>query len=384
MKRCNVCGSPLDEPIYQSESNVSITSLCTLREGCKKVWLCPICTHLSSEALEDTNQYYETDYRILLNEEDEDQIYEVRDGKTIYRTEHQIKTLLQKVPLPQNSKLLDFGCAKASTAKRLLSTRKDLYISLFDVSSMYTNYWDQFIKSDQYALYQTPDHWRANFDLITSFFALEHIPSPLSTVRNIADLLDQNGTFYGIVPDTFGNRADFVVIDHVNHFTKVSLYRLLMDAGFQEINIDSRAHRGALIFTARKKGPRTPAPCIGSIPKDAHELAVYWKNIGATIRSIEGSFMDKTGAIYGSGFYGSYILSTLATRSRITCFIDANPYQQGKTVFGKPVISPENMPSEINLVYVGLNPSIAHEVMNQLGWEDNHQLTLIYMDDELE
>ncbi len=90
----------------------SLTSLCQLQKGPAKVWFCPQCGHLSSPALEATEEYYANDYKILLNHEEEDQIYEVVDGKVVYRTDHQLKVLNAKIPLRNGALVLDYGCAK--------------------------------------------------------------------------------------------------------------------------------------------------------------------------------------------------------------------------------------------------------------------------------
>ena len=119
MMHCNVCLTEIEKPVYVANSNQSLTSLCELRDGQVNVWSCPVCSHLRSEAFADTVAYYESDYKILLSDEEEDQIYEVKEGEIVYRTDHQITTLLHKLNLPAGATVLDYGCAKASTLKKL-------------------------------------------------------------------------------------------------------------------------------------------------------------------------------------------------------------------------------------------------------------------------
>ena len=68
----------MGEPIFAASSQHALTSLCEVRPGRARVWACSACGHLRGEELPDTGAYYESDYRILLNHDDEDQIYEVR------------------------------------------------------------------------------------------------------------------------------------------------------------------------------------------------------------------------------------------------------------------------------------------------------------------
>jgi SAM-dependent methyltransferase len=378
--RCNVCDSALGEPIFSASSEQSLTSLCELRAGRTQVWACDNCGHLRGEALPDTDAYYESAYRISLDHEDEDQIYEVRGDRIVFRNEHQLSTLLEKVTLPQGAMLLDYGCAKAAVPKRLLQQRADVQVHLFDVSDMYAAHWEALVPADRRAVHHTPPHWQGRFEVITSFFALEHIPSPKETVRQIAAMLREDGVFYGIVPDTFGNAADFVVIDHVNHFTVPSLHRMLAGAGFAQIEIDATVHRGALVFVARRLGALRPHPDVAATIARALELADFWDGFGKRILAAELAHRDAQAAIYGSGFYGAYIASTLRQPDKVQCFLDRNPYQQAKTLFGKPILAPEQLPESVRVLYAGLNPSIARGILGQLEWLQARKLKLVFMD----
>ena len=378
--KCGVCDTSISEPLFESGSERSLTSLCELQMGQVRVWSCTSCGHLSSDVLANIENFYDTEYRILLDHEDEDQIYEVVGDKVVYRTDHQVSTLMSKLDLHKGARILDYGCAKASTPRRLTALRPDLDINLFDVSAMYTNYWEQFLPSDKCAIYETPSDWQSAFDVVTSFFALEHIPKPGETVRQIASLLNEDGVFYGIVPDTFGNVADFVVIDHVNHFTHHSLDCLLRNAGFVDVNIDSDAHRGALIFTARKMGQNNCKYELEPTLAASRELATYWSGMGVRMQAAESKHAGSTSAIYGSGFYGAYILSLLREPHQVECFLDASPFQQGKVLFDRKVLAPSELPDSVSVIYVGLNPKIARDVMAEMDWLEGCDLTLIYLD----
>jgi SAM-dependent methyltransferase len=378
--RCNVCDSALGEPIYTASSEQSLTSLCELRAGRTRVWACDDCGHLRGEALPDSDAYYETAYRISLDHEDEDQIYEVRGDQIVFRNEHQLSTLLDKVQLPNGALYLDYGCAKAAVPRRLLRQRADVQVHLFDVSDMYAAHWDTLVPAARRAVHHTPPHWQGRFEVITSFFALEHIPSPNETVGQIAAMLKEDGVFYGIVPDTFGNAADFVVIDHVNHFTVPSLHRILARAGFVQIEIDAAAHRGALVFVARRQGAPYPPPDVAATIARAVELAGFWDGFGKRILAAEFANRDAASAIYGSGFYGAYIATTLRQPDKVHCFLDRNPYQQTKTLFGKPILAPEQLPEHVRVLYAGLNPSIARGILGQMEWLQARKIRLVFMD----
>lgn len=377
--KCSVCNSCATALIYESASDISLTSLCQFQYGKTKIWQCSACGHLFGRELSDTRGYYSTDYRILLDHEDEDQIYEVQADRIVYRIEHQLDTLLSMVDFKNGARFLDYGCAKGAMSKRLIATRPDLQIHLFDVSESYREYWRSFIGHERCAVDDIPEDWKSSFDIVTSFFAMEHIPDPLATARMIRDLLSDGGCFYGIVPDPLGNYADLVVIDHVNHFTQSSLFCLLRQAGFENIHISRDVHRGALVFKASTTGSTSISPTVEL--EEARTACAFWMSISNRIWVAEDQYADKAAAIYGSGFYGAYIGSLLRRPGNLRCFLDASPFQQGKQLMARPIFAPSALPQDIEVLYVGLNPAFARNIISQMDWIKARNLVVVYLDE---
>lgn len=96
---CNICHTKLGAPLYEASSDYALTSLCELLRPSADLAV-PDLWALAGEALPDTHNYYDSNYRILLDHEDEDQIYLVEGERIVYRTEHQVNTLLSKLDLP--------------------------------------------------------------------------------------------------------------------------------------------------------------------------------------------------------------------------------------------------------------------------------------------
>ena len=364
MSHCHVCGQPLQSPLYQSAHAVSITSLCVVRPERVAVAFCGACGHLQTEALADLGEYYDRNYKILIGSEDEDQLYAVVDGRKVFRTEHQVNTLLAKVPLPTGARVLDYGCAKSSSLRRLTELRPDLEPHVFDVSDMYLPYWNRFVRPENCALYTLKPEWANHFDLITSFFALEHVADPRALTRAIASLLKPGGHFYCIVPNVYANTADFVVADHINHFSATSLRHLLHDAGLQVISLDGHSHASAWVLVATKQVPTAAElPANGEVAafgQQSRDMAAYWQGFADRVRAFEaGHEAESKVAIYGSGFYGTFIATCLKNPDRVACFLDQNPHRQRQRLLDKPILPPEHLPADVSVVYVGLNPRLA-------------------------
>lgn len=375
--------------LYDSASTSSLSSLCQILPGAKIVRYCEECGHLAANGVADAEAFYETDYRILLDEEDEDQIYDTSGDRIVTRTDHQMAILSDKIALDPALTVLDYGCAKAAMARKIAAAYPGIGMHLFDVSHMYEPFWDRFVSKDRQAIHQAPEEWNGRFDLVTSFFAFEHIAEPAAAIAHVAQLLKPGGQFYMIVPDISGNAADFIVVDHVNHFTKTSAERLMADAGFDEIDVDQGCHRGALVVSARKSGAARvetdQTAAKEAILAEAQKLAAFWSGAADRIRTNEAASPPGSKvAIYGSGFYGAFIHSNLENPGSTVCFLDQSPWQQGKTLFGIPIIAPGDLPEDVGTVYAGLNPVIARKVMQTQPWAGRQTLQIVYLEESLQ
>jgi len=268
-------------------------------------------------------------------------------------------------------RLLDYGCAKSSTIRALVAHAPNIIPHLFDVSARYVPFWERFAVSGNWAVNVPKPEWNERFDVITSFFSLEHIPTPNQTVQEIADLLAPGGYFYAIVPDVSTNVADLIVVDHCNHFTESSVTRLISDAGLNLIEVDTSAHRGALVVVATKPkvsmyaNTSSMAQRIAEKRSELLEIADFWKNAADHVREYE-STLHGPAAIYGAGFYGAFIAASLAQPARISCHIDQNPFLQGQMFDGKPVVPPAQVPVSIRSIMVGLNPAHARNIISDI------------------
>ena len=374
---CHVCGHQLEQPVYVSECAVSLTSLCELRPGRTRVYFCEHCGHLQTDQLASLRNYYDEDYKILLDSEEEDQLYRIVDGQIIYRNDHQIRTLLGKSELAPGARVLDYGCAKGAALRRLLELRPDVAGCLYDISSMYRPFWERFRRPGDWAIAALPASWEASFDLVMSYFVFEHVIDLRSTLSEVRWLLKPDGVFHFIVPNVYANPCDFVVSDHVHHFSRQSLEDCLRRHGLSPLEIDETAHESAFVVRACpagkseesvQPGPDTTQPLAQRVA----EMARLWEHAAHGIRSFEQrqQAASAPAAIYGSGFYGSFIASCLERLDRVECFLDMNPFRQGKQLFGKPVIPPDKLDPSCSAVYVGLNPRIARSSIAKVtGWE---------------
>ncbi len=375
---CSVCDNPSVALIYESASTASITSMGEMLEAKTRVWLCDTCGHVMSDPLPDTQQFYADNYRISVGSDDEDQVYEVRGGQVTYRNEHQSTVFNQKVRLEPGSRVLDFGCAKATMMRRLRKDRPDVEIYLFDVSQNYESFWDSIAEKSNRAVHTIPEEWFGTFQLVTSYFSLEHITDPVRALESIHRLLGPTGELYAVVPYALTNIGDLIVVDHVNHFTVSSMRHALRRAGFSNIAIDVEAHRGALVVKAGKTGQSEPSDVKVRETVLAKKLGEYWQSAGDRLREAEGR-AGTPAAVYGAGFYGMYVFSALSRPDDIQCFVDRSPYLQGKQVCGKAIKAPAALSKQVKTLYLAVNPSVANAVASALREEGITDPDLVFL-----
>lgn len=375
-QRCNVCTAPLGGPVYRSPENASITTMNRIIPGRTEVYFCDACGHLQTTPLPNLAEYYASEYAINLASDDDDQLYKVVDGVPVYRAEHQASVLLAKVPLAAGMRVLDYGCAKAATLRKVLAQRPGIVPYAFDVTDRYVPFWERFVAAGHFAAHEVPAAWSGEIDVVLSFYSLEHADDLAGFLGRTRRLLKSGGVFYLIVPNAYANVADFVVADHVNHFSEPSLRAMLARAGFADVDVDAQAHDAAFVVTARAHAdPSLPEPdpsAIRACRQQAVEMADFWQGAANRVAAFEASLpKDAARAIYGAGFYGNYIASALREPDAVTCFVDQNAHLQGRTMLGKPVVAPGALPPAVKTVFVGLNPRHAREVIDGIAaWRD--------------
>ena len=374
MYTCNLTGKELEQPIYISSGNLSITSLSSFRKGKAEVYYSESIGHLITKPPMDVQAYYNTEYTISLDSEDDDQLYAFADGKNVYRLEHQANVMFEKVAFKEAAKVLDYGCAKGGVMKRLTGLRKDISPYLFDVSQMYIPFWEKFVKPEQWCSYSVKPEWKGSFDVVTSFFVLEHVENPIHEVLQMREVLKDGGILYFIVPNVFKNKADFILSDHINHFSRSSLNYLLAQTGFEKISIDEEAHNAAFVVMARKVKREVNFTAdqglLAETKKEFIALAAFWKGLQGQIQNFEVNVTDNDVAIYGAGVYGNFIASCLKDITKVKYFVDQNIFLQGKSVLDKPIIAPAELPENIMTIYIGLNPiSAKNNIANIESWK---------------
>lgn len=384
MKLCRVCGTALSAPAYETPAP-ALTSVMTPADIPAQAFICAACGHAQSPDLPDVAAFYDSGYRISLASDDHDQIVRVSaEGVPLYRTDLQAEVSLRLLDLPQGAKLLDYGAAKADTLRKVVRARGDLHPHVFDVSTDYAAAWQGWVAVEDQATYETPAHWQGRFQAAMSHFALEHVAEPRRFLDTLHGLVAEGGKLLVTVPDPVINVCDMIVADHLNHFTVPSLKRAFADAGFRIESIDAETFPGAFfVLATRCAGPQDPALAPDEVAKacaEATAICTFWQAARAHVDAAAQRLKGRRAAIYGAGFYGSWLLGRIGDLVDVTLFLDQNPHLAGRPHLGRPVLLPAEMPADVDLVFVGLNPLRARDIIASVPALQRPGLEFVWLD----
>lgn len=381
MTQCYVCESPI-EAFALSLAAPALSSLTTEIDVPTRVAVCDRCGHGQSPEPVELASFYDVEYRISLQSDEFDQLYATVDGNPQYRTEKQLEVLLGMVDVFDGCRVLDYGAAKAQSLKRLIGARPGIVPHVFDISQDYQAHWDVFLPRERTATYDLPAAWNGQFDLITTYFVLEHIADPTTHLRRLRDMLAPGGRLFVMVPNALTNTGDLLVVDHVNHFTVPSLVQACALSGLQVEKIDERGFVGAVAIVAMAAEAPTgsAADDIAEAAKALRAACDAWGAIDAHLVRALSDRPNGKFALHGAGFYGAFTMQRLKNNLSLAYVLDANPYLQGGDFFGRPVLAPSELPSDVDTVFVALNPATARRIVGDGGIYGRTGIDAVFLD----
>jgi SAM-dependent methyltransferase len=288
-----------------------------------------------------------------------------------------IEYLKKKYNLDSKSVILDIGCGKGTFLKQMFSETsfdgKGIGIDpsyegeeiLFDGRLM-------FIKE-----YFNESHLKniEHISLILLRHTLEHIPEPSKFLESLFDIIKKsnlkNIPIFIEVPDVqwiFENNAywDFFY-EHVNYFSKNSLYQTITNANGVVTSIQSAFGEQyqwaeAYINSDSNKLLQQISPPI-MFDQDLD----FNKEIINTVQRLRNKLQEKELVIWDMASKGIiYSLHLLNNNIEPSYFIDINESKQNKylPILGKKICAPIELPLDKSLLVVCMNPNYFNEIFN--------------------
>jgi SAM-dependent methyltransferase len=255
------------------------------------------------------------------------------------RSQRLVNFVVGHAKLPISASLIDIGCGNGEALTNFSSALPGwkLYGSELTADAL-----PRLRKLNNFKeLYTVPPrHIPGRFSVCAMMHSLEHIPDPLALLADVRNLLDDKGLLFVQVPDTENSPFDFLVADHLIHFTRSSLFGLVSRAGFlPEILVNDVVPKEITFLGSRHSlsvPTIDPNDGIQTARKTVRWLADVFAQVGSLAK-------DRPIGVFGTSIAGMAIYGSV--RNHVSFFVEEDPSRIGKCFDGKPILSPSAIPA---------------------------------------
>lgn len=259
---CNLCGSDASTLVWdkaareekgllrgvviRDDNNNIIHSKVVMCMNCGLVYTDPKMT------LEELDKFYKTKYRDIYNSNNNIDTHMISEA---WHSDNASQILypfiVNRLPELENSmNFLDIGASTLRLCTAMKNAFKSrIHVYAVEPSSKNTDIGIEYNKKNNFPIEFTVyngklEDFKADvkFDLITCLNSLEHMHSPVGCLRQIRDLLNDNGILLLAVPNLFGMSIDkpvdaWLSCAHLYHFSPPTLSFMALSTGFSVLNI---------------------------------------------------------------------------------------------------------------------------------------------------
>jgi len=200
-----------------------------------------------------------------------------------------------------------------------------------------------------------------SFGGIVLSHVLEHVRDVPAVLASVRRLVAADGWLYVEVPDAarYGEcliapYQDFN-LEHINHFSPGSLRSLLAAHGWlvarQAVKTLDLGHgRGypAVYAFARPASPAAVEPDLTARRALVAYVVESARSMQAIDRMLGADVLGGAIVVWGAGQFTMRLLGeTSLGRAAIAAFVDSNPVQHGRTLAGRPILAPSELPGHV-------------------------------------
>ena len=225
------------------------------------------------------------------------------------------------------------------------------------------------------------------YDVISCISSLEHYYNPDTVLNKFKQLLVLDGILILEIPDTLNPKAqlaEFFSFEHLSHFTKDSLTRILNFYNFDIIEFDKNVSIPNIRVAARKKNNTIYKKVKKSeklIIKDTFNKYIETKKseinrLGKVIYPIieDCKINKKKILIYGAGDHTIHLFEHFKIENYVTKYVDSDPKKWGKKFRGKKIIKPSEIKNETLANIIISSHDYETEIFNTININNPNQL----------
>lgn len=360
MKRnCEVCGSGLVKLIHKQRF---VLPSKYFFHGGYDVVSCQECGFTFADNIpsqEFFDEYYQemSKKSFYLNSK----IFKSNDKKTYYskemgvRLNHSLKNIL-KTLTNKNARILDVGCYTGELLD-LLKKKGYRHLTGVDPAPVAVK-----IAKERYGIKVIESNLldgkvNGQYDYIIITHVMEHIKDLRKFLSAIIVLMAPGCKIYIESPDAhnffFTESSQYLPehqeayqqfsLEHINFYTKISLYNLMVSSGFSKVSLESQVSVIAILASTWERPRLLRDDWIATAMKTYLEGS---KDKLAEVNKVIEKVVKNKSKIYiwGAGGHTQKMLSlTNLMKAKIEAFIDSDPSYNGGRLINLPIISPDDL-----------------------------------------
>lgn len=282
----------------------------------------------------------------------------------VARSELLTENLVKSTKLPSKGRLLDIGCGNGyflASASRALPG--------WTFSGLE---WDNKHAERVLQIPRIEDHYVGSlenvpgkFDAISMLHVLEHLESPIEFLEKAREKIVPGGLLFIQLPYYVESPFELFVADHSSHFDCPSIRRLVSSAGFQIELLDTKWVTKEISLVARNQESQKHG---GEDPEISPSVPAILEWLGGVVEQARTTATgSRSFGLFGTAIASTWLYSELT--EHVEFFVDEDTNRVGKTILGRPVFSPAQVPVDSD-VYVGLAPELSRRIVKRLNSEN--------------
>lgn len=343
-KACLICGSPLSaiaENLHAASSRADVLYRFTLFE-------CTLCGHVQKDVGPEYQAHLDGVYRVAYTLPGGGRKSNISNGKVVSREKTLAETLASLLGTKSEGAVLDVGTGTGYFLAALSEELPHFDIVGYDLN----NEKEELIRANGATDFYSGslENIPKKFDLITLNHVLEHLPEPVTVLKQASALLKPDGYLAVVVPCFKSVYTDFFFLEHCSHFTESSLNLVSALAGLSIVDrMEGKLGRVEIGFISRRSEKATSASPVE---------AVEWSQ--SLPEFIRGFGSQRKVGVFGLNGAGMWLGAVL--KDHLSFFVDEDPSKQGTTFAECPIIGVAEIP-EGSVVVVAFNSPEASRSM---------------------
>ncbi len=293
-------------------------------------------------------------------------VFDPDGGPPVRRSDLLVRKLAAEGILAPKGDVIDVGCGNGVFLRSFAKSMPAWRLHGLDLDERYLEDLKSIPGFDGLATVDVKQ-LKGSYQLISLIHALEHFFDPYECLAALTENLAPNGYLFIQVPNAEENPFDYLIADHVSHFTPATLVRLLQRAGLQALVMHRDWVKKELsVLACPSRSEAHPGGAVQEEARPADPGALVEARIGwlcdVQKQALELSETAPFG-LFGTSIAGTWLTGVLG--DRLGFFVDEDPSRQGQSLFGRPILAPESVPAGAQ-VFVSLSPLVAGPAVERL------------------